>query len=77
MNAMRALASVVVLLGLASAGLGRGGDEQSIVEWIRDLGGVVSGVGLQSIPGMGTGIVATGDLEVKCMEPRLIEQSLH
>ena len=62
---MRALLSLTVVL---LAGLGNGSADvernEALLDWIRDLGGWVRGVRLQSIPGMGTGVVATRNLEV-------------
>ena len=62
---MRALLSlaVVLLVGLGNGGAGVERNE-ALLDWIRDLGGGVHGVRLQSIPGMGTGVVATRNLEV-------------
>ena len=57
----------VAVVVLELAGLAWGGVEQTqaLLEWIEDLGGGVHGVGLQSIPGMGMGVVTTMDLEVR------------
>lgn len=55
---------IVRLAGLATAGGGAVEQNKALLEWIRDLGGEVDGVSLQSIPGMGMGLVSTRDLEV-------------
>ena len=52
---------VVWLAGLTDGGPG---ETEGLLEWIRELGGGVEGVGFQSIPGMGMGVVSTRNLEV-------------
>ena len=37
---------------------------EALLKWIEELGGGVDGISLQSIPGMGMGVVTTRDLEV-------------
>ena len=64
---------LVVLLLLPQIGLARTGDLESglgrheygmLLDWIRDLGGGLHGASPQPVHGMGTGLVASMDLQV-------------
>ena len=62
------MSTALLLLGLVLAVRRAGGasveQTEALLEWIEDLGGGVDGISLQSIPGMGMGVVTTRDLEV-------------
>ena len=62
------MSTALLLLGLVLAVRRAGGasveQTEALLEWIKDLGGEVDGISLQSIPGMGMGVVTTRDLEV-------------